>query len=214
VKQLIKRLLPAAVIACLAVGLVAGTASAAGKDSGAASVSKAKKAKRGPRGKTGATGATGATGKTGATGPKGDKGDKGERGERGEAGPFPGTLPSGVTIRGTYAIATHQNTAGEFHADAQSFGFTLASPPTPHFVAKGTAPPAQCPGSASNPQAVAGSLCVYEGVEQNRTSPTIFNPANGISGSSGTSGFAVDVTGGASTSENILSYGTWAVTAP
>lgn len=83
-KQLIKRLMPVAVIACLAVGLVAGTASAAGKGSGAASVSKAKKAKRGPRGKTGATGATG---KTGATGPQGPKGDTGAQGPKGEIGP-------------------------------------------------------------------------------------------------------------------------------
>lgn len=79
-KQLIKRLLPAAVIACLAVGLVAGSASAAGNGSGVASVSKAKKAKRGPRGKRGATGATGATGPAGAKGATGATGPQGLQG--------------------------------------------------------------------------------------------------------------------------------------
>jgi hypothetical protein len=157
----------------------------------------------------------GATGATGPAGAKGEKGDKGDKGERGEAGPFPGTLPSGVTIRGTYAIATHQNTAGEFHADAQSFGFTLASAPSPHFIAKGATPPAQCPGTALNPQAAAGNLCVYEGAQQNQAgTPSLFNPANGAPSSVSTTGFGIDVTGGASTVENILSYGTWAVTAP
>ncbi len=155
----------------------------------------------------------GATGPIGLTGPKGDKGDKGERGE---AGPFPtGPLPSGATIRGTYSIGTHQNTAGEYHNIGVSFGYTLASAPTGHFVAVGTTPPAQCPGSALNPQAAPGNLCVYEAVEGNQAStPTVFNPANGTTGTVGTVGFGVSVTGGASTGSNILSYGTWAVTAP
>lgn len=82
-KQLIKRLLPAAVIACLAVGLVAGTASAAGNGSGVASVSKAKKAKRGPRGKQGKAGPAGPTG---PAGPQGSKGAQGPAGKEGPAG--------------------------------------------------------------------------------------------------------------------------------
>jgi hypothetical protein len=220
-KSVRKRLTYANVMSSLAVFFVVagGSALAAsqlGKESvgtkqlkkEAVSLSKIKTAAKNAR--------KGATGATGATGAKGDKGDRGEKGERGEAGPFPGTLPSGVTIRGDYAIGTHQNTAGEFHADAQSFGFTLASAPTPHFIPKGTTPPAQCPGTALNPQATAGNLCVYEFAEQNQSAsiPSIFNPATGLTGTAGTTGFAVDVTGGASTVENVLSYGSWAVTAP
>jgi hypothetical protein len=67
----------------------------------------------------------------------------------------------------------------------------------------------------TNPQAAPGNLCVYEFAQQNQAgTPSLFNPANGLTGSVGTTGFEVDVTGGASTVENILSYGTWAVTAP
>src|SRR5215210_7333795 len=35
-------------------------------------------------------------------GPKGDQGPKGDKGDRGDPGPFPGTLPSGTTLRGAY----------------------------------------------------------------------------------------------------------------
>ena len=84
-KQLIKRLLPAAVIACLAVGLVAGTASAAGKGSGVASVSKAKKAKRGPRGKQGKAGPAGPQGPAGKEGSAGKQGPQGPQGPAGTA---------------------------------------------------------------------------------------------------------------------------------
>jgi hypothetical protein len=110
-KQLIKRLLPLAVIASLAVGLLAGTAFAAAKGSGVASVSKAKKARRGPRGKTGATGATGATGPQGPKGPQGVQGPKGDTGAAGSALAYAkiesnGTLSSTAGLSKGFGSAT------------------------------------------------------------------------------------------------------------
>lgn len=214
-KQLIKRLLPLAVIACLAVGLVAGTASAAGKGSGVASVSKAKKAKRGPRGKTGATGATG---KTGATGPQGPKGDKGETGP---AGPFTAALPSGNSLKGDWAVA-NGGTVGEASI---SFGIPLAQPllaAKAHFIDVGVTPPAGCTGSPANPGAAPGNLCIFVGHSTNFSfaSSCLYEPsiefsctAGGTGTKFGTTGadiFAVPTTSGTT----MFVEGTWAVTAP
>ena len=38
----------------------------------------------------------------GIPGPQGPKGDTGPQGAPGPAGPYPGTLPSGITLRGNY----------------------------------------------------------------------------------------------------------------
>jgi hypothetical protein len=195
-----------AVVVSLVCLVGAGAASAHSKQA-VASKAKVKKGPRGKRGPKGATGATGATGTTGSQGPKGDTGNTGE------PGPFPGVLPAGKTIRGTYDIGTHVGVAGEFHSDAVSFGFTLAAAPTPHFIQAGSTPPAQCPGTKTNPQAAIGNLCVYENEAENQGStPTIFNPATGVTGEASPWGFAVDVESTAVS--NLLSYGTWAVTSP
>jgi hypothetical protein len=113
---------------------------------------------RGPRGLQGLTGATG------AKGDKGDTGAQGVQGLQGPPGPFPdGPVPSGKTIRGNFATAGVRS-GGAFTVayEGISFGFALASAPTPHYIAGGTTPPAQCPGTPDAPAAAAGHLCVYE----------------------------------------------------
>ena len=73
---------------------------------------------------------------------------------------FPGgNLPSG-TIRGVYDIIWTADAAGESHSDSISFGFTLMVAPVPHVVDDGV-PTAECPGSASQPEAAPNHLCVY-----------------------------------------------------
>jgi hypothetical protein len=46
--------------------------------------------------------------------------------------------------------------------DSLSFLYTLAAAPTPHFITAGSASPSGCPGTADNPQAAPGQLCIYE----------------------------------------------------
>ena len=103
---------------------------------------------QGPKGNAGATGAQGPGGPHGSTGP---------------AGPFPsGNLPSGATVRGNFFMTGVAAVSGEEAVDSLSFVYTLASAPTPHFITAGSAAPAGCPGSADDPEAAAGQLCVYE----------------------------------------------------
>lgn len=154
-------------------------------------------------------------GATGAKGPEGQRGPEGPRGAEGPQGPpgaFPsGNLPSGATLRGNFAIGTNLS---EYSNTSVSFGFTLASAPTGHFIAVGDTPPPQCPGSAANPQASAGNLCVYEIQANNQlATPELFDPATGAVGA-GRYGFGVAAELGNAPNESLLSYGSWAVTAP
>jgi Collagen triple helix repeat (20 copies) len=119
VKQL-KRLLPMVVIACLAIGLTAGTASAAAKGPGAASVSKGKKGKRGARGPHGPQGPQGPQGKEGKDGSQGPQGPKGATGDRGPSNGyqafnnFPGTIPTTTGELGSLSVP-----AGNYLASAK-----------------------------------------------------------------------------------------------
>ena len=108
----------------------------------------------------------GAPGPAGPAGPQGPKGDTGTQGATGEPGPFPGTLPAGKTLRGTYAIGGASGQSFAF--DNISFGFTFASAPNARFVLVGAAPPAECPGTSANPEAAPGHICVYERYQSNR----------------------------------------------
>jgi hypothetical protein len=177
------------------------------------------KGNRGPqgaRGSAGAQGAAGAVGPAGATGPAGPAGatgPTGAAGATGPAGPFPdGNLPSGKTIRGNYSMSGITGAANNLVTDSISFGFSLASDPTPHFIQNGTAPPAQCPGTEANPQAAAGHLCVYEGHIENVASRNVTNTDGGDGTASrfGATVFAIPGAGAG----RVWSEGTWAVTAP
>ncbi|HET7589046.1 MAG TPA: hypothetical protein VFK14_02505 [Solirubrobacterales bacterium] len=128
--------------------------------------------KRGKAGAPGATGPQGPKGDTGAAGAKGDtgaKGDKGDRGDRGPEGPegspwtAGGVLPSGKTETGTYAMGL--NTAPVTYG-AISFPIPLAEIPSGEVIpmppaGEPTASTENCPGTASDPSAEPGFLCVY-----------------------------------------------------
>jgi hypothetical protein len=146
-------------------------------------------------------------------GPRGTQGPQGIQGPQGPAGPFPeGDLPSGKTIRGQYAMGVPQPTTN-FITTGISFGFQLASAPTAHAIPAGTPPPAECPGTAANPEAAQGHLCVYEAVFGNRANLVVFDPTDGAGGASRW-GAAVAFTGAALGNTNTFSYGSWAVTSP
>jgi hypothetical protein len=73
-----------------------------------------------------------------------------------------GTLPEGTTIRGFYDIEWTADVAEDYQAQPISFGYALQSEPVAHYIAVGETAPAECPGTAQNPQAAPGHLCVYE----------------------------------------------------
>jgi hypothetical protein len=150
---------------------------------------------RGKNGQNGINGVNGAPGQAGAKGDKGDKGDtgpegpegkqgkqgiqgvQGEPGEDGETG-FTATLPPGETETGTWAVGNH--VAGGAYVPL-TFNIPLAAAPTSiHYVSEaglekkapssaGPPPefvtPVNCQGSASEPTAPAGVVCLYAAKE-------------------------------------------------
>ena len=145
----------------------------------------------------------------GLDGPTGPKGDTGAQGIPGPPGPFPDSnvnLPSGKTIRGVYAVVNTAAAAGSQDQTPISFGFRLASAPGLHYIQKGTPPPAQCPGSASDPQAQPGSLCLYETFNTNTSNRGVQAVSDPRSGA--------EVFDSSAAAGNYFIFGSWAVTAP
>jgi hypothetical protein len=155
-------------------------------------------------------------GPQGPQGSQGPQGPQGPKGDTGDPGPFPDPLPSGKTIRGSWAIGgpfTNTTTAGGLAQAPISFVFTLASAPTPHYLPSGSASTADCPGSVSDPQASPGHLCIYEGGRFNMGQPSICNPTANVCGT-GVSRFGAFLqVSSNSSSLNYFANGTWAATA-
>lgn len=101
-------------------------------------------------------------------------GPAGAAGPAGPAGPFPDSLPSRRTIRGAYSIRATAVVATSVASTGVSFVYALAAAPTAHVIRQGAAAPAQCPGSATFPQADAGHLCIYESAQFNTPEGTLF----------------------------------------
>jgi hypothetical protein len=154
------------------------------------------------------TGPQGPKGNTGATGPQGLKGDQGNRGEIGPAGPLVETLPSGKTERGQYSFAG-QTGSGYSPVNSVSFALPLASAPSGHLIAISGAPTAECPGTASQPEAAPGNLCVYETRADGGKGPSESSLREVEEGRFGIT-FYVPLP----SSTNWEIEGTWAVTAP
>ena len=77
--------------------------------------------------------------------------------------PFKSTLPSGKTLTGFYAIEGEAQDADENMGTEISFPLALETVPSVEVLEVGEPATANCPGSASNPEAAPGFLCVYEG---------------------------------------------------
>lgn len=199
---------------CVALG---GTAVAAGYviTSTSQISPKVLKKLKGNRGAKGARGKTGAPGAKGAPGATGAIGATGATGAQGVPGPFPDVLPSGKTIRGTFAVRGTAVTAGEESIGAISFVFTLSAAPTPHYINFGTTPPAQCPGTPTMPQATPGNLCIYEAATPvNSTTRGEFDASSVLGGNDGAATFGAGVFADATAAGAYRTRGTWAVTAP
>jgi hypothetical protein len=126
---------------------------------------------------------------------------------------LPSTLASGKTLTGTYAATGSGNSA--FFASAILFQIPLvsaASAPAANFILMGGASTTNCPGTAVNPTALPGNLCVYETGSANRTLTCIGAASTGACNASDTFGAVIGFLPAAA--GNSFSFGTWAVTAP
>jgi hypothetical protein len=160
---------------------------------------------RGARGPEGEPGPEGAPGTTGATGEKGPTGDAWTTGN--------GLLPSGKTLRGVFGPGATALGAGDGAQETMSFGFSLLTFPTVHYIAFGNTPPAECPGSTNQPQAQPGHLCLFEARRGNLAGdPCVFNPISDTCQQSAVRGFGVAIQ--AAGSGDFWAQGSWAVTAP
>jgi hypothetical protein len=70
-------------------------------------------------------------------------------------------LPSGQTLRGTFAIEYNAAGVGDRGISAVSFAIPLAVAPAVELHDVGAAPTANCPGTSDNPQAAPGKFCAY-----------------------------------------------------
>jgi hypothetical protein len=164
----------------------------------------------GPAGPAGAVGPQGTTGTNGTSGEKGEPGKQGEPGKNGETG-FTATLPPGKTETGSWAAHIHAEAEEDYVPI--SFNIPLAAPiEAAHAIRVGsTGNGSTCPGTAVEPKAEEGYLCVYEGwafnviFANNINNPSLVD-AEGVA----TTGGYLRVTGGAG--EPRLATGTWAVT--
>jgi len=119
-----------------------------------------------------------------------------------------GSVPSGLTIRGTFMSRPDNGSDGAGY----SFGVQLASAPIVHYVGNASPPPAECPGTVANPDAIPGHLCVYEGlISTNVTVKCVLATTSNVCGTATRWGFGFTATG---TVAGTYVWGTWAVTSP
>jgi len=195
------------------------------------------KGKAGPAGAAGATGAVGATGPAGAAGPAGPAGTgvqglQGPEGKEGKEGPagkngtngkngttgFTKTLPSGETETGTWTLQATAAGAGEPFYAPISFPIPLATPATSgqaahvEFIKELSAKTSNCAGSAGNPTAKAGYLCVYAEVADNAETAGFLNLENNAE-ETYASRFGTVVYRVSEGAGPVITIGSWAVTA-
>jgi hypothetical protein len=193
---------------------------------------------RGPAGPAGPAGSEGAKGETGPAGVKGEKGAAGVAGAKGATGatgsegsPWTagGVLPSGKTETGTWSVALYSTvneapaaeTAISFPIPLAAGGgeedawvFTKAQTENKEFGSSG------CTGSAEDPAALKGELCVYTGYEAlshaTNNFPATIAPQGGEFGfgKSGAVIVGANLEGTAVAPAKIEAQGSWAVTAP
>jgi hypothetical protein len=195
----------------------------------------------GANGKDGTPGATGAAGQSvtgaaiaaggacgaGVTGVKytlgatstnvcnGKEGPQGPAGQDGETG-FTEELPSEKTLMGSWVTGVTASNQTGATADI-SFGIPYPGNPAVKFVPAGDTSITECPGSAGNPEAAPGTLCIYTTF---LTGEATFNKGftEGQAGKAGTvlliETKQIEPEPGVFTHIPSLGLGTWAVTAP
>jgi hypothetical protein len=151
----------------------------------------------------GPAGPVGPIGPKGDAGPRGEGGPEGKEGEQGPAGPTETKLPEGKTSTGNWAVAV------KGHSDYLVINFPLRVEPAPvyHWLGTGGSNP-NCPGTAADPKAAPGHLCIYAVNYTNLGSEPDLIAA---STADLTSGWVGEVIPGGEAEG--YGYGSWAVTA-
>jgi hypothetical protein len=170
-------------------------------------------------GVAGPQGAPGAKGQPGAAGPRGVAGEPGEPGADGAPGlglSEDQTLPSGATLTGSFAAAA---AVGEYGIAEIGFRPRLSAPISVadlEYMSKDASPTIECPGTATEPAAAAGHLCVYAAASVEMDFIGLFDIASSLGDGASPRGAvafweAVDED---TTNAHARVWGTWAVTAP
>ena len=154
---------------------------------------------KGNRGPQGFQGPQGPQGLPGAQGPKGDPGSPGKDGVPGPPGPYPDALPSGKTIKGAFYLTST--------ISSYSFAFALPTAPVVHVLSFGTSATPECPGTATDPQAAPGQLCLYQS-NNSAAGACVFATDDPMSSCTSATKFGFGGSASATMS------GQWAVTAP
>jgi len=123
-----------------------------------------------------------------------------------------GDLPGEATIRGVFALGGNEDA---FLAHGVDFGYTLTGAPSAHYIEAAGSGVDACPGSAANPLADPGHLCIYE-TSRLAVKDGGVDVVSGIGASNAASpfGFLLAVQPFNVTGPNPFVYGSWAVTAP
>jgi hypothetical protein len=82
-----------------------------------------------------------------------------------------------------------------------------------NLIAEGANSTPQCPGTIENPTAEPGNLCIYEQTRIDAKAVNVVNPTNNSSGGASNYGFEILVESEGA-DYDVLSQGSWAVTAP
>jgi hypothetical protein len=176
---------------------------------------------KGDNGSNGAQGPKGDTGAVGPQGPQGKQGIQGPPGKDGETG-FTKTLPPGGTETGVWFVGPNDPQPS---MSSLSFNIPLAEAPeelhfvnlekeeeTPTPIGEGivpVTPPVNCLGSAEEPKALPGHVCVYLGAELQGEPELGFYGTKELTAlytSGATFAYIGDI--------GEAAHGTWAVTAP
>ena len=148
----------------------------------------------------------------------GSAGPVGPQGPAGPAGTFTSVLPSGATLRGTFAAGGKAAASGDHFIDGISFDFTLSAGPVIRYIPTDAVPPPECPGSKGAPEARPGFLCVFEVLRSSTSgnigSRTVRNPISSAPDPERALPFGATFKVIASSASLIEVNGTWAVTAP
>ncbi len=175
-----------------------------------------KDGQNGQNGQNGNSGATGHAGPTGSTGPTGKAGTDGEIGATGPTGSQGSTgpegvcatthcvLPSGASEKGVWAVSGTHSTFANALLTSISFTIPLAEEPSIHEIQKDETPPAGCEGSATDPGAEPGNLCIFVNEDENIKAVGAFTHAGKIG--------AIVLAQVVNTAEVASANGTWAVT--
>lgn len=145
-------------------------------------------------------------------------------GKEGSPWTLGGTLPPSSTETGGWTLGSGNSVGGSMVATAISFPIPLAagldeghvqSNPVGYPTGAGSAELEHCPGSATNPKAQAGYLCVYTGFKSGESSfvpfPVVLKLTAEEEGGANTAGAKLVMV---AASSSFAATGTFAVTAP